>query len=607
MENDIFSPRSQAKSRVTQLLQAAQARDGGSPTWQDRARKIFKAFESDNTTGSTEALIASMLPDAEPNRLRLPDSHLISTIIDLYFEELIFNSNALKELLYGLDASSLKELTDDRLPFKEPDAEFLVAAICEKPLIRGSKRAAKALEKLGLPIEMVGHRGEPRQSTYEVVQPFVPLPDLEGFQREVLERLAARLDDSNGPKRTWLTLPTGAGKTRTAVELLVSLMIDSSRNVDVVLWIAQSEELCEQAVQAFAEVWRDLGARNSDDRLVRPLTIGRYWDQRQIDILECDVIVATIQTLSSTKQTGPISDLRSVVDLVVIDEAHLAGAPSYRQVLRELGVEEGYQRGFLPPLIKVQPAPSPTTIDRPSPMLIGLTATPEKNDPYATRSLEKLFGGKPPITPTSPNGEETITFLRRLQVIAHVDHEVLKYEQNEYELTGKSQENFERFNRFDEAFLGPLALNVSRNMAIIDRVQKLNPEWPVLVFACNVAHAHALAALLQRGDNPRTTAAITGSTAPSLRRELIEQFRTGKLSTLTNVGVLTTGFDAPKVRCVVVARPTFSKPLYQQMIGRGLRGPRFGGTERCLIIDVDDHIRSGFSYVELSNGSSWEG
>ena len=54
--------------------------------------------------------------------------------------------------------------------------------------------------------------------------------------------------------------------------------------------------------------------------------------------------------------------------------------------------------------------------------------------------------------------------------------------------------------------------------------------------------------------------------------------------------MLTEGFDAPKVRAVCIARPTYSPSLYQQMIGRGLRGPMNGGGEECLIIDVEDNI-----------------
>jgi len=59
---------------------------------------------------------------------------------------------------------------------------------------------------------------------------------------------------------------------------------------------------------------------------------------------------------------------------------------------------------------------------------------------------------------------------------------------------------------------------------------------------------------------------------------------------LCNYGVLTTGFDAPKVEAVVIARPTDSPVLYEQMIGRGMRGPLNGGTVECRIVDLIDHI-----------------
>ena len=79
-------------------------------------------------------------------------------------------------------------------------------------------------------------------------------------------------------------------------------------------------------------------------------------------------------------------------------------------------------------------------------------------------------------------------------------------------------------------------------------------------------------------------------TRGSTRRALIEDFRHGGLSVLCNYGVLTTGFDAPRVRAVVIARPTTSPVLYEQMIGRGMRGPRFGGTDVCLVMDIADNI-----------------
>ena len=69
-----------------------------------------------------------------------------------------------------------------------------------------------------------------------------------------------------------------------------------------------------------------------------------------------------------------------------------------------------------------------------------------------------------------------------------------------------------------------------------------------------------------------------------------------------NYGVLAEGFDAPKTRAIMVARPVYSPNLYFQMIGRGLRGPKNGGNERCLILNVEDNIenyREQLAFTEL--------
>lgn len=76
------------------------------------------------------------------------------------------------------------------------------------------------------------------------------------------------------------------------------------------------------------------------------------------------------------------------------------------------------------------------------------------------------------------------------------------------------------------------------------------------------------------------------------RRKIIGDFKAGRTQVLCNCEVLTTGFDAPKVTHVVMARPTVSQVLYEQMVGRGLRGPRFGGTATCHVIDLEDNYRS---------------
>ena len=70
---------------------------------------------------------------------------------------------------------------------------------------------------------------------------------------------------------------------------------------------------------------------------------------------------------------------------------------------------------------------------------------------------------------------------------------------------------------------------------------------------------------------------------------MVEQFKCdGEPRFLCTVGVLAAGFDAPKVDAVVITRPTMSAGLYEQMVGRGLRGVLNGGTKTCQVVDVQD-------------------
>ena len=74
------------------------------------------------------------------------------------------------------------------------------------------------------------------------------------------------------------------------------------------------------------------------------------------------------------------------------------------------------------------------------------------------------------------------------------------------------------------------------------------------------------------------------------RRKTIESFKSGDFDILINYGVLSTGFDSPRIKTVVITRPTSSIVLYSQMIGRGLRGPAMGGSEYCKILDIKDNF-----------------
>jgi superfamily II DNA or RNA helicase len=113
----------------------------------------------------------------------------------------------------------------------------------------------------------------------------------------------------------------------------------------------------------------------------------------------------------------------------------------------------------------------------------------------------------------------------------------------------------------------------------------------VLYFGPAVHDAECMAYLLAECGVP--AAVVSGETLNSTRRRIIEDFKSGAVRVLCNCEVLTTGFDAPRVTHIVVARPTISLALYQQMIGRGLRGEKFGGTPICTILDCEDNYKGG--------------
>lgn len=108
----------------------------------------------------------------------------------------------------------------------------------------------------------------------------------------------------------------------------------------------------------------------------------------------------------------------------------------------------------------------------------------------------------------------------------------------------------------------------------------------VLVFAVSVAHAHRIwQRLLNFGE---VAAVVTGETESPERAKMLAQFKSGEIRFLVNVMVLTEGFDAPNIDCVVLARPTQSAGLYYQMVGRGFRlAP---GKTDCTILDYGRNI-----------------
>jgi DNA repair protein RadD len=123
--------------------------------------------------------------------------------------------------------------------------------------------------------------------------------------------------------------------------------------------------------------------------------------------------------------------------------------------------------------------------------------------------------------------------------------------------------------------------------ACVEIVELTRERKSVLVFAAGIAHANHVAEVL-RGKYGADVATVFGDTPYEERDSVIKRFKAGGLKFLVNVNVLTTGFDAPNVDCIVLLRPTMSPGLYYQMVGRGFR--LFPGKENCLVLDYGGNV-----------------
>lgn len=424
----------------------------------------------------------------------------------------------------------------------------------------GTSPAVSWVRKMGFSSEWAGQRNE-RQPSEFVVPGAVVLNRLHTYQKKMSEDLRTVLTQpsANGPgQKAMVELPTGAGKTRVATETVLRLFVDEVIS-GTILWIAQSEELCEQAVQTFQTVWRYL----ADER---PLTIGRLWGSNTVQEpdTELSVIVATDAQLTKLIDRGDYEWL-SKPAAVFIDEAHRASSSEYTKIFRWLGVDG---RNW----------------DRP---LVGLSATPFKGragDHSGTKELAARFGTKLALPYAEPYRE-----LVKLGVLASVRHEVLPTGV-EVELSETERGIIESNKLIDRTIYERIGRNEQRMRVLIDHIRhtlSAHPEWPVLVFTPSVLSAQVLSASLRyRGI---TAESVSGQTGKQQRRKVIKQFQNNEIQVLANCDLLVQGFDAPGVRALYIARPTFSPGAYIQMAGRGLRGPENGGKDECLIVDVADN------------------
>ena len=385
-------------------------------------------------------------------------------------------------------------------------------------------------------------------------------------QRAAAERAMYALGDT--PYKVVLHMPTGAGKTRTAMHIVATHL--RQHEPTVVCWLAQNAELLDQAADEFENAWRYLGNRETG--------LVRFWGHRRPDVLDIrdGVIVAGLGKMSALDHRDPATLVRLAdrVSLTIIDEAHQAIAPTYSAILTAL-----YSK-------------------RPHNALLGLTATPGRSwsDIGEDRKLSDYFDGRK-VTLEVEGYEDPVTFLIDQKYLARPVFCTLNSDAG-LKLSDADVNELSSAIDVPEQILDRLGTDTQRNLKILSAVEDLlTRHRRVIVFAPSVENARMLTAILSlRGHEAFV---ITGESNASERERTIRRFRSSaNLSmVIVNYGVLTTGFDAPATSAAVIARPTRSLVLYSQMVGRATRGTRAGGNDEAEIVTVVDPHLPGFGSV----------
>lgn len=423
----------------------------------------------------------------------------------------------------------------------------------------GKSWASNFIRTAGFPKIFAGTIADSKAPVIEDIEPFIVPPPLTDFQSQLKENLLSVLNNDGDKTRCIVSLPTGGGKTRTAVEAFIEWLQPKFAKGLYLIWIAQSEELCEQAVECIKQQW-------SSKQFTEPLRVYRFFGGNNIE--ESDliggIVVSSIQQLYSRLKNKDIllDEIISNTGSIIIDEAHRGTTKMYRQFFNRC--QELNNEDLFP--------------------ICGLTATPGRSFDETSKLVDtfqsKLF---------TPNiGKEfdknPLLYFRKQGYLAKPIPKQIRT-QTMIEYKGSDYEEF--VGIMNSKVLKELANNDTRNKLILNELLSIPKGKQAIVYACTLAHSELISTLLNY--NGRTATSISAKTPRHYRRKLIEQFKSGEIDFIINFGVLTTGFDAPKTEYIVICRPTFSEVLYEQIVGRGLRGPKFGGTESCHIIDFCDN------------------
>lgn len=370
---------------------------------------------------------------------------------------------------------------------------------------------------------------------------------LRDYQSQALEARTLATTERPAENRQAIVMATGLGKT-------ITFGAEAAAEPGRSLILTHTDELAQQAEAKVA--------------LMAPgRSVGVVKAER--DDTDAEIIIGSVQTLANFERRKRI---QSVARLIV-DECHHAVSPTYKDVLRHFGglpdcthpaPEYGncfdcYGTGFTGP-------PIPTT---------GYTATLERGD---GQGLGAVW--------------HDVAFSRDISWAVRKGFLVPPIG---YTVTIPELQYAASDTAMDSALVDSIAPE-----RVVDAWLEHGQGRSTVLFAPLVRSAVAFA--LAFDDRGITAAVISGDMRSDERRWKLAAYERGDIQVLCNAMVLTEGWDSPRTKCVIVARPTKSRPLFIQMAGRGLRRwPEGDAPADCVLLCVADSTTELRSIADLSD------
>ena len=274
-------------------------------------------------------------------------------------------------------------------------------------------------------------------------------------------------------------------------------------------------------------------AANTFRELWKSVNVGKYVDT--IKQPNAHVVCGSIQSVALNLDRFKDDDF----DYLIIDEAHHASADTYQKVL-----------AYFKPKFT-----------------LGLTATPERADDKNILDIFKNTAHKLDIQTAVEIGE--LVPVRCIRIHTNVDLTKVRFNSVQYNIRDLESKIFVP----------------ERNTLITDTFMEYCSEKRTVIFCASVKHAEEIAKMIcERGANAQ---AVSGSMKPSERKEYIAKFQKGEIKALCACDLLNEGWDCPETEVLFMARPTMSKVLYTQQLGRGMR--LADGKESLIVFDFVDN------------------